>query len=266
MSRPGLLFARGLRAAGIPHAFTTRQGGASGGAYASLNLGRGVQDDPAAVRANRQAVLEALELDPRRHVEADQVHGALVAIVGADDAGRSIPDVDGLAAVDPGTVLAVHAADCVMMLLADPRSGAVSAVHAGWRGTAAGIAAEAVRVLTERYSSRPADLLAAIGPSIGPCHYEVDEPVLEQMRRWPWWETVVTPNARGRWQFDLREATRRHLVDGGVLPERIEVLNVCTYHHPDLCYSYRRDGVTGRMAAVIAPPHSQQDPARVTPS
>jgi YfiH family protein len=255
-----LLFAANLRAAGIPHAFTTRQGGQSTGPFASLNLGRGVDDDPAAVRANRQAVLQALALDPLRHVEADQVHGTVVAVVGAADAGRSIAGADGLASIEPGTVLAMHAADCVTLLLADPRNGSVGAVHAGWRGTAAGIAVEAVRVLAERFGAHPDDLLAALGPSIGPCHYEVDEPVLERMRSWPWWETVTTPNARGRWQLDLRSANRRQLIDTGIPPDRIEVLDLCTYHHPDLFYSHRRDPITGRLAAVIAPPRRSGDP------
>jgi YfiH family protein len=250
---PRLLFAAHLRAAGFRHAFTTRQGGDSRGPYASLNLGRGVDDDPAAVQANRQAVTRMLRLDPRRHVEADQIHGAVVAVVGAADAGRSVAGADGLASIEPGTVLAVHAADCVTVLLADPRSGAVSAVHAGWRGTAAGIAVEAVRVLRDRFGADPHVLLAALGPSIGPCHYEVDEPVLERMRRWSWWETVTTPNARGRWQLNLQAANRRQLIDAGLPATHIEVLDRCTYHHPDLFYSHRRDSMTGRMAAVIAP-------------
>lgn len=254
MPSPRLLFAESLRAAGIPHAFTTRQGGVSRGPFASLNLGRGVDDDPAAVRANRAAVLEALRLDPVRHVEADQVHGAVVALVGAGDGGRSIRDADGLATSDPGTVLAVHAADCVTLLLADPASGAVAAAHAGWRGTAAGIAAEIVRLLADRFETRPEDLLAAIGPSIGACHYEVDEPVMARMRVWSWWDTVSTPNDRGRWQLDLRAANRRQLIDAGVRPERVEILDLCTFHHPDLFYSHRRDGRTGRMGAVIARP------------
>ena len=255
-----------LRAAGFPHAFTTRQGGVSTGPFASLNLGRGVDDDPAAVRANRLAVAQALALDPERHVEADQVHGAVVAVVGAADAGRSVAEADGLVAVEPGTVLAVHAADCVPILLADPRTGAVAAVHAGWRGTAAGIAAEAVTVMADRFGTRPEDVLAALGPSIGPCHYEVDEPVRERFRRWPWWEEVATSHAHGRWQLDLRAANRRQLLDTGLLPERIDVLDLCTYHHPDLFFSHRRDRVTGRMAAIIAPPVRHRSPARSTPA
>lgn len=250
---PRLLSAENLRAAGFPHAFTTRQGGESRGPYASLNLGRGVDDDPAAVRANRHAVARMLRLDPDRHVEADQVHGTVVAVVGTADAGRSVPEADGLASNEPGTVLAVHAADCVTVLLADPRGGSVAAIHAGWRGTAGGIAVRAVRVLTERLGVDPRDLLAALGPSIGRCHYEVDEPVLERMRSWSWWESVITPNARGRWQLDLQAANRRQLIDAGVLRERIEVLDLCTYHLPHLFYSHRRSPITGRMAALIAP-------------
>ncbi|MGH2398775.1 MAG: peptidoglycan editing factor PgeF, partial [bacterium] len=254
VSGPRLLFADNLRAAGVPHAFTTRQGGSSTGPFASLNLGRGVNDAPETVAANRIAVLKALGLHPGRHVEADQVHGSVVAVVGAADAGRSIPHADGLATSDAGLALAIHAADCVPLLLADPKRRVVAALHAGWRGTAAGIAVEGVRLLAGRFNSQPRDLLAAIGPSIGPCHYEVDEPVMERMRRWAWWPEVAVADGRDHWRLDLRAACRRQLVDAGVLPQSIEVMDLCTYDHPKLFYSYRRDRVTGRMAAVVAPP------------
>jgi len=212
-----------LHAAGIPHAFTTRLG-------ADVDLG----------------------LASAGRVRGAQVHGAVVAVVGAGDSGRVIEGADGLATADPQVVLAVHAADCVMLLLADPRRRAVAAVHAGWRGTAAGIAVEAVTVMADRFGCRPEDLRAAIGPCIGPCHYEVDEPVLERLRAWPWWAEVVTHNARGRWQLDLREANRRQLRDAGVPAVQIETLDWCTFEHPDLFFSYRRDGPTGQMAALIA--------------
>jgi copper oxidase (laccase) domain-containing protein len=114
------------------------------------------------------------------------------------------------------------------------------------------VAVEAVTVMAQQFGCRPHDLRVAIGPSIGPCHYEVDEPVLARLRRWPWWEAVATPNARGRWQLDLREAHRRQLGAVGVPAAQIETLDWCTFEHPDWFYSYRRDGPTGRMAAVIA--------------
>lgn len=251
---PRLLFAENLQAAGFPHAFTTRQGGMSRGPFASLNLGRGTADDPAAVAANREAVLRALRLDPARQVEADQVHGIAVTVVGTAEAGRSIPEADGLITAEATLALAVHAADCVPILLADPRRGVVAALHAGWRGIAAGIAPEGLRVLRGRFGTAPGDLLVALGPAIGPCHYEVDEPVVAQLRRWAWWETVMEATAPGRWHLDLRAACRAQLVAAGVRPEAIETLDACTFHHPEFFYSYRRDRVTGRMAGIIAPP------------
>jgi hypothetical protein len=108
--------------------------------------------------------------------------------------------------------------------------------------------------MVDRFGSRPEDLLVAIGPSIGPCHYEVDEPVIERFSAWPWWEEVAAPNDRRRWQLDLRAANRRQLTDLGVLPERIEVLDLCTYCRAELFFSHRRDRITGRMAGVIALP------------
>ncbi len=252
MTAPRLLFSHHLHACGIRHAFTTRIGGYSRGPFASLNLGRGADDDPAAVARNRALVLSALGLPGAHEVEAAQVHGAVVAVVGQTEAGRIIEGADGLVTAERGAVLAVHAADCVPLLVVDPRRGVVAAVHAGWRGTAAGVSVEAVTVMADRFECRPEDLRAAIGPCIGPCHYEVDEPVMARLRRWSWWEQVAVPNPRGRWQLDLRAANRRQLVDAGVPLQQIETLDWCTFEHPELFYSYRRDGATGRTAAIVA--------------
>ncbi len=251
-----LLTSHHLRAAGVVHAFTTRAGGVSRGVWAGLNLGRGAADDPRAVEANRARVLAALGVRGWAHVEAAQVHGDAVAVVGRADDGRVIPDADGLATAEPGVVLAVHAADCVPLLLADPRVPAVAAVHAGWRGIAAGVAVRAVLVLADAFGCRPEDLRAALGPAIGPCHYEVDEPVVARLRRWPWWEEVLTPTRPGHWRMDLWGAVRRQLADAGVPAAQVETLAWCTYEHPELFYSHRRDGTTGRHAALIALPPS----------
>ncbi len=253
MNTLSFLFADHLRAAGIPHAFTTRNGGWSRGPFSSLNLGRGVGDDAATVERNRAAVLRALDLDSRHHVEAMQVHGATVAVVGSADAGRILEGADGLITADADVVLAVHAADCVPVLLADLRHGVVAAIHSGWRGTAAGIVPQAVALMRDRFGSAAAEILAAIGPSIGPCCYEVDEPVIGQLRRWAWWEQVILPNARGRWQLDLRAAIRRQLVACGVSEGHVDALELCTSCRPALFFSYRREGTTGRMAGIIAP-------------
>lgn len=251
MSRLLLLRAFNLQAVGVPHAFTTRRGGVSRGAFASLNLGRGVDDDPGAVAQNRGVVLRALGFHPRQHVETSQVHGSVVAAIAEGDRGTKVDGADGMVTADPGVVLAVHAADCVPILFADLRTRMVAAVHAGWKGTAAGIAFEAVKVIVDRFGAHPEDLLVAIGPAIGPEHYEVGRPVIERFEVWSWWQEVAIPNARGRWQLDLRAANRRQLIDSGVLPEHIEVLDYCTYCRADLFFSHRRDRITGRMGALI---------------
>ncbi len=260
MSAPSLLFADNLRDAGVPHAFTTRSGGTSRGPFTSLNLGRGVGDDPAAVARNRSTVLTALGLLERQHIEAQQVHGSAVAVVAVDDGGHILDGVDGLITADPDVVVAVHAADCVPVLLADPHRRVVAAVHTGWRGIAAGVIVEAVAGMVTRFGSVAAELLAASGPSIGPCCYEVDDPVIAQLRRWSWWEGVVQPNARGRWQLDLRAATYRQLLESGLLERGISTFDLCTKCRPDLFFSYRRDGTTGRMAGLIAPPSPNDAP------
>lgn len=153
---------------------------------------------------------------------------------------------------DPGVLLAVHSADCVPLLLADPARAAIAAVHTGWRGTAAGAGIAAVEAMTETFGSRPADLVAAIGPAIGPCCYEVDAPVVERFSHWSWRDRVFTPGRPGRWMMDLWEANRLQLVGAGIPPGAITIAPLCTVHHPALFFSHRRDGRSGRMGALIA--------------
>lgn len=254
MSTLTLLAADNLRAAGIPHGFTTRIGGISHPPFAFLNLGRGVGDDPVAVASNRTAVLRVLGLETRHAIEAQQVHGTALAIVDAADHGRIIAGVDGLITADPTVVLSVHTADCVPVLFAAPARGIVGVVHAGWRGIAAGVVDEAVRVIGKEFTCPRDEVLVALGPSIGPCCYEVDAPVIDHLRRLAWWQAVVSPNARGRWQLDLRAAIRSALVESGLHLDHIETLALCTKCRSDLFFSYRREGTTGRMAALIALP------------
>src|SRR3990170_6764735 len=173
-------------AGGVAHGFTTRQGGESPPPFDTLNLGRGVGDHPERVAANRQRALEAMGGDPEGHVEAAQVHGRTVRVVGRGQRGAKIDGADGLLTAEPGVTLAIHTADCVPILLWDPRRGAIGAVHAGWRGTAVGVAAAAVEEMTRSFETDPADLRVAMGPAVGPCHYEVDTPVAQAFGSWPW--------------------------------------------------------------------------------
>ncbi|MCL6551701.1 MAG: peptidoglycan editing factor PgeF [Firmicutes bacterium] len=253
--RDGLVLLRAdvLAAAGVCHAFTTRPGGVSRAPFDTLNLSRGVGDDGAAVAANRAAVLAALGRDPGDHVEVSQVHGRDVVVATAADRGRTAGRADGVVCADPAAVLAVHCADCVPLLLWYRRRGAAAAVHAGWRGLAAGVVAAAVEAMRAAFGTAPADLTAAIGPAIGPCCYEVDAPVRQQFAPWPWHEAVFARRRPGHWALDPWEATRWQLCGAGVPPDAVATARLCTAHHPTLFFSHRRDGRTGHMAALIAP-------------
>jgi YfiH family protein len=249
-----LLHAEALDALGAAHAFTTRVGGVSPPPFDTLNLGRGVGDAPEAVRHNRAQVLAALGRSLKDHVEASQVHGADAAVVDRRDRGTTVAGVDILATTDPSVMLAMHCADCVPILLVDPMHRAVAAVHAGWRGTAAGAAAAAVGAMTAACGSRAADLVAAVGPGIGACCYEVDRPVYESFTRWPWRDEVFAASRDGRWRLDLWEASRRQLVGAGMRSDAVASVRLCTSCHRDLFFSHRRDRLTGRVAALIASP------------
>ncbi len=160
------------------------------------------------------------------------------------------PEADIAVTDESSVALSVRAADCVPILLADRRGGAVAAVHAGWKGTAAGAAMVAVRSLTARYGARADDVIAAVGPCIGPCCYEVSPELAEHFSSHAdasaWFSDDVKPH------LDLWRATRDQLARAGVPAEQIHVCALCTFDHPALFHSYRRDGASaGRLVAAI---------------
>ncbi len=260
---PGLVRARALAGLeAIGHAFSTRRGGVSRGPYDSLNLGLGVGDEPAAVHENRCRFFGALGIEPGRAVRARQVHGEGVLVVDRALAARpGFPravlderfEYDALVTDLPGLALTVSTADCLPVLIADPRRRAVAAVHAGWRSTVRGIAARAVEVLRERYGTDPRDCVAALGPGIRGCCYEVDAPVIDPLARaLPAWRACVRDVGGGRWHLDLAAANRRMLEAAGLDPAAIHDAGLCTRCRPDLFYSYRGQGATtGRMMNSI---------------
>jgi YfiH family protein len=192
----------------------------------------------------------AFGLDPERVVFIKQVHGRAVHVVdSAIPADR--PEADAVISVIPGCVAAVRVADCVPILVADRRKRVVAAVHAGWRGAAAGIAAETVRRIAALGVS-PGDLEAAIGPSIGPCCYQVDEPVRRQfLKAQPVSESWFRPDG-DRWRLDLWRANLEQLEAAGVPRGQISMASLCTADHLDAYFSYRAEGpATGRMVAAI---------------
>ena len=194
-----------------------------------------------------------------------QVHGRdIVQIQGPGTAGLR---ADGQSTALSGVLLAIRVADCVPLLVGDVRTGAIAAVHAGWRGTAAGIARDAIAHMQGHYGTRPADVIAAIGPSIGPCSYVVGEEVRDAFRQSGWTDRQIaswfahvengsTPTAQrapSTITLDLWRANRDQLVEAGVPEQSVYVAELCTACNPDAFYSYRRDGKgTGRLVGFIA--------------
>jgi hypothetical protein len=231
----------------FPHGFTTRSGGVSPAPWDAMNLGDAVGDDPGRVAENWERLRAAVGL---RFARVRQVHGDRI-VVAAEPHGPG-EDADAVATAAPGVAACVSVADCVPVLLADPRSGAVAAVHAGWRGAIAGIAARAARLMTERFGADPAELLAAVGPSIGPCCYEVDPGLAARFTAA--FGAAVANASPAQPRLDLWMANERALRSAGLRSRNVEVLGRCTSCEPERFYSHRRDrGETGRQVGFIAP-------------
>lgn len=225
--------------AGIRAGITTRGGGASRAPWDSFNLGGHVGDDAAAVAENRDRLRRMLDL-PAQPVWLNQQHGNRVI-----DAADTERDADACRTRDPGVVCAVLAADCVPLLLSDSQGAEIAAVHVGWRGLCNAIVATAVR----GFRRAPADLAAWIGPHIGAMHYEVGDDVRDAcLAAIPGAESAFTPSGP-RWRADLARMLRSQLAACGV--QRVRGGDRCTFAERDRFYSHRRDGRTGRMAALI---------------
>jgi len=239
--------------------FTSRRGGVSESEFASLNCGLHVGDDPDRVEENRKMAARAAGMPFEAWTSAEQVHGNGVAVVTAADRGRgrdrlhpAVPAADALITREKGILLAGLFADCVPLYFYDPVHEAVGLAHAGWRGTAARIAEAVVKEMAERFGTRSEDLYAAIGPSIGPCCYEVGEETAKAFADAA--EEGVTLFARpgGKYLLDLKRINRHIMMEAGILPIRIEVSQWCTGCRTDLFFSHRKErGRTGRMAAWI---------------
>jgi YfiH family protein len=235
---------------GLGHAVFTRLGGVSQGPFAWLNVGNTVGDDEAAVAENHARVYARLGLNPDRVATPRQVHGNRVAKVTDGDAGRVLPNTDGLVTDTPGIALMLRFADCQPILLYDRAHHALGLVHAGWRGVAQGIARRAVETMQEAFGTRPQDLVAGLGPAIGPCCYTVGQNVAAAMSyALPDWSQALTLQGEDTWRLDLSAANAQQLAAAGV--RRIEQSHLCTACRRDEFYSHRGDnGRTGRFAVV----------------
>lgn len=239
--------------AGLSHGVFTRWGGVSEGPFHALNVGSTVGDDPEHVRANREQLAMALGVRDADTRTTWQVHGADVLIVRrGDPAGWPPPQADGIITPDPGIPLVMRFADCVPLILYDPVQRVLGLAHAGWRGTVAGAGPATVERMAEVFGSKPGDILAGIGPSIGPCCYEVGDEVVEQVGRafGPVEGLVHRSAANGKNpHLDLWAANEHALRLAGV--GHVEQSGICTACNTHEFYSHRAEsGRTGRFGVL----------------
>jgi polyphenol oxidase len=278
-----------LRLDWLAHGFSTRTGGASKleeigspgkSAEKVLNLGFTEWDTRDQVMANRKKFFDAVGSPNMRPVLLRQIHSDLIRLVGAGDLpqGHNALQGDALMTNEPGVLLAVQTADCIPILLADTKHRAVAAIHSGWRGTSRRIALKTLGRMRMEFGTRAEDLVAAIGPGIGACCYQVGHEVVRQFaatfadaRDWcdGAFELLENGDADSNWlpwltmrppghappaptaRLDLIAANRAILCDAGVPPAKISTSNLCTGCRADLFFSYRRERNTGRMIAAI---------------
>lgn len=239
----------------VLHAVFTRIGGTSRGAFRGLNVGHLVGDDAATVDANHALIFQTLGIRAETVVTARQVHGANVAIVGKAHWGSIMPATDSLVSIEEGTVLLLRFADCVPLMLYDPFRHALGLVHVGWRGLFAGVVLHTLSALQQALRCHPRDIVAGIGPAIGPCCYEVGHDVVERVKQTFGADSnLLQLQPHGAIHFDLPGAVRYQLHSQGV--QHIEDSGLCTSCHTNEFFSHRAEhGHTGRFAAVLGLGH-----------
>lgn len=246
----------------IVHGFSTRIGGVSENEFAQMNLSFSRGDKKDSVEENYRRIAAAIGFDHHKIVCSHQTHTNHVREVTVHDSGkgylreRDYSDVDGLVTNVPGIVLATFYADCVPLYFVDPIHHAIGLSHSGWRGTVNNIAGETVEKMHELYGTDPKDIRAAIGPSICQDCYEVSEDVIVQFRavyEEEWWPILFKKGKEeGKYQLNLWEACRCNIMRAGILPERIEVTDICTCCNPQILFSHRAShGKRGNLAAFL---------------
>lgn len=242
----------------MTHCFAARHGGVSASPCDSLNLALHVKDEHDSVLENRRKLASSMGLAPLKITTAEQIHSNSVAIIRASDAGSgaesftdSICDTDALITNVKSIPLTLFFADCVPVFILDPVNQAIGLAHAGWKGTALKIASETLIAMKQAFKTDPDHCLAAIGPSIGRCCYDVSEEVSDRVVSAAQDIRVAARIHTDHSRLDLKMANWAILRAAGVQEKNIAISPLCTACESDF-FSYRRDGTTGRMAAVIA--------------
>lgn len=245
----------------VKHGFSTRRGGGSATPFDSLNLGLHTGDEAAVVQENRRRYCAAFGLDAGSAVTAEQIHGDSIAVVTARERGRgallyetAIPQTDALITNIPNLPLLMFYADCVPVYFLDPEHKAIGVAHAGWKGTVAKIAQKTLKMMTREFGTQSQNCLVAIGPSIGPCCYEVNQFVYDKIHAaFTYPGKLLRETAAGKWKLDLWAANQQQLEEIGVPAQNIVVAGVCTSCNTHMYFSYRAEhGITGRMGALMS--------------
>jgi YfiH family protein len=252
-----------LEEAGFANGFSTRLGGTSPMPENALNLAGFNEDSAENILENRRRFLKLFPSETGWALAGCwQVHGADVRLINslaeakpAEDAHGDTIYCDAIVSNAAGVLAGVKTADCVPILIGDPQTGACAAVHAGWRGTLAGIAIQALQSMSAQYDSKPHDVRIAIGPAAGSCCYEVGPDVIDGFKSGFPTQELFTETRAGHACIDLLKANREQLISAGVDPKRIDVAPLCTMCRTDLFFSYRREknvrGKVGRLMSVI---------------
>lgn len=233
------------------HFSTTRIGGKSKGKLNSLNLGYTVNDNPRNVTSNLESLANVFDFSRNQMISPKQTHSKNTGVVKSTN--DIFPDTDALITNIPNICIFVRTADCVPILLFDPVKKAAAAIHSGWKSTLQEISKHTIQLMNKEYGTNPVDLIAGIGPSIGPEVYEVGPEVIDQFKNHFSFDNYIQSiKHTDKGLLDLWKVNKQILIQAGIQEKNIEVAEICTYSNPELFYSARRDGVkTGRLATGI---------------
>ena len=243
----------------VKHAFTTRFGGVSKGMYSSMNMSFTNGDNREDVLENYRIICQHTGIDINKIVLSHQTHTNNVLCVTKDDCGTgvtkpSFSDIDGLITNEPGVALVTQFADCTPLLFCDPVKKVIATSHAGWKGTVKLIGKVTVEKMVNEYGCDPKNIIAGIGPCIGKCCYEVDDPVYNEIVKIPFLnlDKILSPKDNGKYMLDLVETNRQILIHSGIKAENIDVSDICTCCNSNSLHSHRATkGKRGNLAAII---------------
>lgn len=240
----------------VNHCFTTKEGGVSDGVYKSMNLRFHSEDRHENVTENFRIIAQEMETDINSLVLSNQVHETVIQDVTGKDCGNGIifenkwSSADGLITNVPGVALVVFFADCVPVLFIDKKERVICAVHSGWRGTVGKITSQAIDKMVNEYNSKPENILTAIGPSIGVCHYEVSDDVAFAFA--DVFSDKVLEKYGDKYHVNMQLANEMQMIERGIPKGNITQSEICTYCKHETLFSHRHtNGKRGNMAAVI---------------